>query len=74
MSYQSKYTGNDIDTGIDKAFTAVQPDNLSTVATTGNYNDLKNKPAIPTLDGYATEQYVATAIGQAITVTLNTPV
>lgn len=74
MSYQSKYSGNDIDTGIGKAFTAVQPNNLSTVATTGSYNDLKNKPTIPTLDGYATEQYVATAIENAITITLNTPV
>lgn len=26
---------------------------LSTVATSGSYNDLKDKPAIPTLDGYA---------------------
>ena len=31
-------------------------DNKSTFS--GNYNDLTNKPTIPTLNGYATEQYV----------------
>ena len=30
-----------------KADTAVQPSDLATVATTGNYNDLNNKPTIP---------------------------
>jgi hypothetical protein len=29
----------------------------------GDYNDLKNKPNIPSLDGYATEQYVQQQIG-----------
>ena len=29
----------------------------------GNYNDLENKPNIPSLDGYATEQYVQQQIG-----------
>ena len=29
----------------------------------GDYNDLKNKPTIPSLDGYATEQYVQQQIG-----------
>jgi hypothetical protein len=32
--------------------------NLSTVATSGNYDDLTNKPVIPSLDGYATIDYV----------------
>lgn len=36
---------------------------LAKVAETGDYNDLKNLPAIPSLDGYATEQYVQQQIG-----------
>lgn len=32
-----------------KADTAVQPGDLATVATTGSYNDLSNKPTIPTV-------------------------
>jgi len=31
----------------------------------GDYNDLTNKPTIPSLEGYATEQYVANAISNA---------
>ena len=31
----------------------------------GDYNDLINKPTIPTLDGYATESYVKNAIADA---------
>ena len=31
----------------------------------GDYNDLINKPTIPTLDGYATENYVKNAISNA---------
>ena len=33
------------------------------VAETGDYNDLSNKPNIPSLDGYATKQYVQEQIG-----------
>ena len=33
-----------------KADTAVQPGDLATVATTGDYNDLTNKPTIPTVN------------------------
>jgi len=33
-----------------KADTAVQPADLATVATTGNYNDLSNKPTIPVVN------------------------
>lgn len=36
---------------------------LSKVAESGDYNDLKNKPNIPSLDGYATETYVQQQIG-----------
>lgn len=36
---------------------------LSKVAESGDYNDLENKPNIPSLDGYATEQYVQQQIG-----------
>jgi len=31
---------------------------LATVATSGSYNDLSDKPTIPSLSGYATESYV----------------
>ena len=31
---------------------------LATVATTGSYNDLSNKPTIPDITGYATEAWV----------------
>ena len=47
MSYQSKYRGEEIDNGIGKAMSAVQPKDLSGVATSGDYNDLKNTPNIP---------------------------
>ena len=35
---------------------------LSQVAFSGDYNDLDNKPEIPSLDGYATETYVGNAV------------
>ena len=35
---------------------------FATVATSGSYNDLSNKPTIPSIDGLATEQYVDDAI------------
>ena len=38
--------------------TKVSTSSISTVALTGNYNDLLNKPTIPSLTGYATETYV----------------
>ena len=125
MSFQSKYTGQQVEAAIGKAMSSVQPEDLSGVATSGDYNDLKNKPSIPSsvteqtvadwgftknkgdyskpqggipkgdldssvqyslnkansalqehqsLRGYATETYVANAIKQAITTTLNTEV
>lgn len=36
--------------GSAKGATAVQPGSLAAVATSGSYNDLKNKPAIPEID------------------------
>ena len=39
-----------IRSGASKGATAVQPGDLATVATSGSYNDLTNKPAIPTVD------------------------
>ena len=38
--------------------TASQVIGLATVATSGNYNDLINKPSIPSLSGYATQNWV----------------
>lgn len=38
--------------------TASQIIELATVATSGNYNDLINKPSIPSLSGYATQNWV----------------
>lgn len=38
--------------------TASQVTGLATVATSGNYNDLINKPSIPSLSGYATQSWV----------------
>ena len=35
---------------------------LSQVAFSGDYNDLENKPEIPSLEGYATETYVGNAV------------
>ena len=36
---------------------------LSTVATSGSYNDLKDKPTIPSIEGLATEEFVTDKIG-----------
>ena len=51
---------NDLDTirsGAAKGATAVQPNDLARVATTGSYTDLNNKPTIPTVnDGTLTIQ------------------
>ena len=38
--------------------TASQVTGLATVATSGSYNDLSNKPTIPSLSGYATQSWV----------------
>lgn len=39
---------------------------LAKVATSGDYNDLANLPTIPSTTGLATEEYVNTAISNAI--------
>ena len=38
---------------------------LSKVATSGNYNDLNNKPTIPSISGLASEDFVTTKINEA---------
>ena len=38
---------------------------LSSVATSGNYNDLNNKPTIPSISGLASEAFVTTKINEA---------
>ena len=43
-----------IRSGAEKGASAVQPSSLATVATSGSYNDLSNKPMIPSIDGLAT--------------------
>lgn len=45
--YDSKYEGAEVDALLDKAGTAVQPNNLAAVATSGSYNDLVDTPTIP---------------------------
>ena len=37
---------------------------LSDVATSGSYNDLSDKPSIPSIDGLASESYVTTALSE----------
>ena len=49
--YNSAFTGLQIDAGVSKANTAVQPTDLATVATTGEYADLVG---LPTLAAVAT--------------------
>lgn len=44
----------------------VDSSSLATVATSGSYNDLTDKPTIPSLTGYATESYVTTQISNVI--------
>ena len=53
----------DIYTQIMMAFgNKVNKTDLSVVATSGDYNDLINKPDIPSIEGLATEEYVDNAI------------
>lgn len=44
--YNSAFTGAQIDAALVKANSAVQPASLATVATSGDYADLTNKPAV----------------------------
>ena len=50
-----KYNGS---AWVNSNITASNVSGLATVATTGSYTDLSNKPSIPSLSGYATEVYV----------------
>lgn len=45
--YNSKYKSSKIEELLGKANTAVQPEDLAEVATSGSYNDLEDKPTIP---------------------------
>ena len=66
---------NNIENGIsqlddNQANFLTQHQDISHLATkgelfSGNYNDLTNKPYIPSLDGYATENYVKNEIANA---------
>jgi hypothetical protein len=47
MSYNSKYTGQEVEGLLDKIGDKVDSDSLAKVATSGSYNDLSNKPTIP---------------------------
>lgn len=47
MSYNSKYTGAEVEEAIGLAKTALQPNELAKVAKSGSYNDLNDKPSIP---------------------------
>lgn len=38
---------------------------LATVSKTGSYNDLKDKPTIPSVNGFATTEYVDNAVASA---------
>lgn len=57
-----------------KAVSKVPLSNFSMEGHTHSYNDLSDKPTIPSVDGFATETYVNQAIANAITSVLNTEV
>jgi len=62
-------TINDLETirtGAVLGNTAVQPDSLAKVATSGSYNDLNNKPTIPSIEGLATKTELETESNRAI--------
>ena len=47
---------------------------LSTVATSGSYNDLKDKPSIPSTTGLASTEYVDSKVGEIVIPTVPTKV
>ena len=56
-----------IRSGAEAGATAVQPSQLATVATSGSYNDLSNKPTIPTVsDNVAKLQYGVATYAQVV--------
>lgn len=50
-----KYTGAQVEDALSKAMNAVEQDDLATVATSGSYDDLKDKPDIPDSSSFATQ-------------------
>ncbi len=62
-NYNSVYTGAQIDAGIAAANTATQPGDLATVATTGDYADLTNKPTLGTAAATDSTDYATAAQG-----------
>ena len=47
MAYNSKYTGAQVEAKLDAVDGKADKSSLATVATSGSYNDLSNKPTIP---------------------------
>jgi hypothetical protein len=62
-NYNSTYTGAQIDAGIGLANTATQPGDLATVATSGDYTDLTNKPTLGTAAATNSTDYATAAQG-----------
>lgn len=69
--YDNQASGLDdtnVKNAIDSTYGAVETlaASLATVATSGDYDDLLNKPTIPSLTGYATTTYVDDAVGAVV--------
>lgn len=54
-------TSDLLNDGADNTSTYVEADELATVATSGSYNDLSNKPTIPTINRFTKSLYNSTA-------------
>ena len=61
--FNSAFTGEQIDAGIGKADTAVQPADIATVATTGDYADLSGLPTLGTAAATDATDYATAAQG-----------
>jgi len=61
--YQSTFTGSQIDSGVTKALTAVQPADLANVATSGVYSDLSGTPTLGTAASTDANAYATFAQG-----------
>ena len=61
--FNSAFTGEQIDAGIGKADTAVQPADIATVATTGAYADLTGLPTLGTAAATDATDYATAAQG-----------
>jgi hypothetical protein len=62
-NYNSAFTGAEIDEGITKAGTAVQPDDLADVATSGAYADLSGAPTLGTAAAASVDDFATAAQG-----------